>query len=104
MIDDFNVKEPTEIISGNQNCNAIGPFGTYCPPKHRKPKGKKATKKALKKTECERDQLLVTCGYISAENMMLKRAITLAVAANRRQLDDNLSEDALRLLPPQKRR
>lgn len=68
--------------------------------KHRKPKGKKKALKALRKTEVERDRLLYLNGQLTHENEMMKRAIMLASAANRRKLDDGLSEDILRLCPP----
>ena len=41
---------------------------------------------------------------LTHENEMLKRAIMLAIAANRRKLDDDLAEDALRVLPPKRNR
>lgn len=72
--------------------------------KHRKPKGKKKTRKALRKTEVERDRLLYLNGQLTHENEMMKRAIQLATAANRRKLDDSLSEDILRLCPPDRSR
>jgi len=73
------------------------------PMKHRKPKGKKATKRALKKAERERDQLLYANGRLTLENEMLKRTFVLSVAAKRRQLNDGLVEDATRLLPPHRK-
>lgn len=83
------------------------PFNGYIPvslfPKHRKPKGKKKSKKALEKVEQERDRLLYMVGYLAAENEELKRGIALAVAASRRQLDDGLAENTLRLLSPKRK-
>ena len=72
--------------------------------KHRKPKGKKKTRKALEKKEVECDQLKHLNGQLTHENEMLKRAIMLAIAANRRKLDDDLADDALRVLPPKRNR
>lgn len=72
--------------------------------KGHKPKGKRELKEALKKAERERDQLLCLIGQLGSENKMMRRAIALAIAANRRQLDDDLAENALRLLPPKRRR
>lgn len=71
--------------------------------KHCRPKNKKAAKKALRKAERERDQLLYANGRLDLENEMLKRAFALAISAKRRQLDDDLAENALRVLPPHRK-
>lgn len=71
--------------------------------KHRHPKKKKALKKALKKLERECDALYQANGCLALENSILKRSIKLATAANRHNLDDELTSNTLALLPRNER-
>lgn len=109
MIDDFN---PSPFQATPATGSGIPATGMYIPSpeyleglmdrKHRKPKSKKAAKKALRKMEKERDKLLYTNGWLSLENEMIKCAISLAIATSRRKLDTELAEDFLWLLPKKK--
>lgn len=102
MMDNFTT---TPALNPTPGIESI--FPSYLEPismKHRHPKGKKKKKKALKKAEHERDQLLVAYGRVLVENEFLKRSIDLAIAVSRKRYDDGLGDDTLRLLPPRKRK
>ena len=67
-------------------------------------KGKKARKKAAKrarKRATERQIALENyrCGYLSAENDMLRKMIALSVGVKRGSFNDKLAADGLKLLP-----
>ena len=67
-------------------------------------KGKKARKKAAKrarKRAKERQIALANyrCGYLSAENDMLRKMIALSVGVKRGLFNDKLAADGLKLLP-----
>lgn len=67
-------------------------------------KGKKACKKAAKrarKRATERQIALANyrCGYLSAENDMLRKMIALSVGVKRGSFNDKLAADGLKLLP-----
>lgn len=72
--------------------------------KKRKRKSKKARKKLSKRI---REQVLeqqlaavnFRCGYLAAENDMLKRMITLSVGVQRNRLNADLLENGLTMLP-----
>ena len=69
-----------------------------------KKKGKKARKKAAKrarKRATERQIALANyrCGYLSAENDMLRKMIALSVGVKRGSFNDKLAADGLKLLP-----
>lgn len=101
MIDEFI---PTASQPATTSDYSNLPTGISIPPKkHHKPKSKKKMRKALKQAERERELLIYNNGRLAMENDLLKRSIYLAVAVNRRQLDANLSEDTLRLLPSKQR-
>lgn len=67
-------------------------------------KGKKARKKAAKRarkraTECQIALANYRCGYLSAENDMLRKMIALSVGVKRGSFNDKLAADGLKLLP-----
>ena len=67
-------------------------------------KGKKARKKAAKrarKRAIERQiaQANYRCGYLAAENDMLRKMIALSVGVKRGTFNDRLAENGLKLLP-----
>ena len=67
-------------------------------------KGKKARKKAAKrarKRATERQIALANyrCGYLAAENDMLRKMIALSVGVKRGTFNDRLAENGLKLLP-----
>ena len=73
-------------------------------PRKGKKKGKKARKKAAKrarKRATERQIALANyrCGYLSAENDMLRKMIALSVGVKRGSFNDKLAADGLKLLP-----
>lgn len=73
-------------------------------PHKSKKKGKKARKKAAKrarKRATERQIALANyrCGYLSAENDMLRKMIALSVGIKRGSFNDKLAADGLKLLP-----
>lgn len=76
--------------------------------KKRKRKSKKARKKLSKRI---REQVLEQqlaavnsrCGYLAAENDMLKRMIALSVGAQRNRLDTTLLDGGLAMLPSGKK-
>lgn len=75
--------------------------------KHKK-KSKKARKKAAKqaRNRVSVQQLAAAnyrCGYLSAENDMLKRMIALSVGAQRNRLDTTLLDGGLAMLPSGKK-
>lgn len=63
-------------------------------------KGKKAAKRARKRAT-ERQIALANyrCGYLSAENDMLRKMIALSVGVKRGSFNDKLAADGLKLLP-----
>ena len=63
-------------------------------------KGKKAAKRARKRAT-ERQIALANyrCGYLSAENDMLRKMIALSVGVKRGSFNDKLAADGLQLLP-----
>lgn len=63
-------------------------------------KGKKAREKAAKRAT-ERQIALANyrCGYLSAENDMLRKMIALSVGVKRGSFNDKLAADGLKLLP-----
>ena len=72
--------------------------------KKKSKKGKKARKKAAKrarKRATERQIALANyrCGYLSAENDMLRKMIALSVGVKRGSFNDKLAADGLKLLP-----
>lgn len=97
----MNNFEQPPALAPTQSAEAFYPGClTEFPFKHRRPKNKKKAKKAMRKAEHERDQILVAYGYVVAENELLKRSMALAVAVSRKRFDDDLGDDTLRLLPP----
>lgn len=71
--------------------------------KHRK-KGKKARKKAAKRARrrAVEHQLAAAnyrCGYLAAENDMLRKMIALSVGVKRGNFNDRLADNGLKLLP-----
>lgn len=74
-------------------------------------KGKKHKKKSKKAAKQTRKRMAVQqlaavnfrCGYLAAENAMLKRMIALSVGAQRNRLDTTLLEDGLAMLPSGKK-
>lgn len=114
MIDDFNVATLTPEAPAEDTALDTNRFTAYIPsmgmeyPKPRGKKRKKGTKgkrtqEALEKAMRERDQLLYANGRLSMENDILKRVFTLVTAVKREQFDDNLAENAVRLLPPKRK-
>jgi len=101
MIENFDTtpSEATPFVD-NRLFNGYNP--TLEHHKKHRPKGRKQLRRALEQTERERDRLLFQNGLLYSENAMMKRAIYLATKAQRRQLDDGLAEDTLRLLPPKR--
>lgn len=73
-------------------------------PHKSKKKGKKARKKAAKRarkraTERQIAQANYRCGYLSAENEMLRKMLVLAVSVKRGSFNDKLANAGLKLLP-----
>lgn len=67
-------------------------------------KGKKARKKAAKRArkrakERQIAQANYKCGYLAAENDMLRKMIALSVGVKRGTFNDRLAENSLKLLP-----
>lgn len=67
-------------------------------------KGKKAHKKAAKRArkrakERQIAQANYKCGYLAAENDMLRKMIALSVGVKRGTFNDKLAENGLKLLP-----
>lgn len=67
-------------------------------------KGKKARKKAAKRarkraTERQIAQANYKCGYLAAENEILRKMFVLAVSVKRGAFNDKLAADGLQLLP-----
>ena len=67
-------------------------------------KGKKARKKAAKRARKRAigrqiAQANYRCGYLSAENDMLRKMIALSVGVKRGSFNDKLAADGLKLLP-----
>lgn len=67
-------------------------------------KGKKARKKAAKRarkraTELRIAQANYKCGYLAAENDILRKIIALSVGVKRGSFNDKLAADGLKLLP-----
>ncbi len=63
-------------------------------------KGKKARKKAAKRAkERQIAQANYKCGYLAAENDMLRKMIALSVGVKRGTFNDRLAENGLKLLP-----
>ena len=105
MLNEFNPNLAENISAAPdampvQTCN----FPVFTSGKHRKPKGKKAAKRALKKTEKERDLLLQDNARLGLENDCLRRSITLAVAVSRQRYNTEIGEHTLALLPPKSKR
>lgn len=73
-------------------------------PRKGKKKGKKARKKAAKRARKRAigrqiAQANYRCGYLSAENDMLRKMIALSVGVKRGSFNDKLAADGLKLLP-----
>lgn len=63
-------------------------------------KSKKARKKAAKRAkERQIAQANYKCGYLAAENDMLRKMIALSVGVKRGTFNDRLAENGLKLLP-----
>lgn len=67
-------------------------------------KGKKARKKAAKRARKHAMELRIAqanykCGYLAAENDMLRKMIALSVGVKRGTFNDRLAENGLKLLP-----
>ena len=67
-------------------------------------KGKKARKKAAKRARKRAigrqiAQANYRCGYLAAENDMLRKMIALSVGVKRGSFNDKLAADGLKLLP-----
>ena len=63
-------------------------------------KGKKARKKAAKRAkERQIAQANYKCGYLAAENDMLRKMIALSVGVKRGTFNDRLAENGLKLRP-----
>ena len=63
-------------------------------------KGKKARKKAAKRARKRAIALAnYRCGYLAAENDMLRKMIALSVGVKRGSFNDKLAADGLQLLP-----
>ena len=67
-------------------------------------KGKKARRKAAKRArkraiESQIAQANYRCGYLAAENDMLRKMIALSVGVKRGTFNDRLAENGLKLLP-----
>lgn len=118
MIQDFNF--PTESTPDTESTaefiSSPASFGPSFPSefpfedeprkgkKKKSKKGKKARKKAAKrarKRATERQIALANyrCGYLSAENDMLRKMIALSVGVKRGSFNDKLAADGLKLLP-----
>lgn len=74
------------------------------PRKGKKKKGKKARKKAAKRARKRAigrqiAQANYRCGYLAAENDMLRKMIALSVGVKRGSFNDKLAADGLKLLP-----
>lgn len=63
-------------------------------------KGKKAAKRARKRAMGRQiAQANYRCGYLAAENDMLRKIIALSVGVKRGTFNDRLAENGLKLLP-----
>lgn len=63
-------------------------------------KGKKAAKRARKRAMGRQiAQANYRCGYLAAENDMLRKMIALSVGVKRGTFNDRLAENGLKLLP-----
>ena len=84
---------------------SFGPsFTTGFPFEDEPRKGKKARKKAAKRArkrakERQIAQANYKCGYLAAENDMLRKMIALSVGVKRGTFNDRLAENGLKLLP-----
>lgn len=116
MIQDFNF--PTESTPDTESTAefisspaSFGPSFTTGFPFEDEPrkakkgkKGKKARKKAAKRARKRAmgrqiAQANYRCGYLAAENDMLRKMIALSVGVKRDTFNDRLAENGLKLLP-----
>lgn len=112
MIQDFNF--PTESTPDTESTAefisspaSFGPsFATGFPfeeePRKGKKgkKGKKAAKRARKRAMGRQiTQANYRCGYLAAENDILRKMIALSVGVKRGTFNDRLAENGLKLLP-----
>lgn len=76
-------------------------------PRKGKKKGKKGKKARKKAAKCARKRAIgrqiaqanYRCGYLAAENDMLRKMIALSVGVKRGTFNDRLAENGLKLLP-----
>lgn len=110
MIQDF--KSPIESTPDTESTAefisspaSFGPsFTTGFPFEDEPRKGKKARKKAAKRARKRAmgrqiAQANYRCGYLAAENDMLRKMIALSVGVKRGTFNDRLAENGLKLLP-----
>lgn len=118
MIQDFNF--PTESTPDTESAEDVltapASFGPGFPTgfsfeeeprkgkKKKGKKGKKARKKAAKRARKRAigrqiAQANYRCGYLAAENDMLRKMIALSVGVKRGSFNDKLAADGLKLLP-----
>lgn len=112
MIQDFNF--PTESTPDTESTAefisspaSFGPSFTTGFPFEDEPrkgkkgkKGKKAAKRARKRAMGRQiAQANYRCGYLAAENNMLRKMIALSVGVKRGTFNDRLAENGLKLLP-----
>ena len=69
------------------------------PRKGKKKKGKKGKKARKRATERQIALANYRCGYLSAENDMLRKMIALSVGVKRGSFNDKLAADGLKLVP-----
>lgn len=110
MIQDFNfptestpdTESTAEFISSPASFSPS--FTTGFPFEDEPRKGKKARKKAAKRARKRAmgrqiAQANYRCGYLAAENDMLRKMIALSVGVKRGTFNDRLAENGLKLLP-----
>lgn len=117
MIQDFNypTASPPDTESTVEFISSPASFGLSFPAsfpfedeprkgKKKGKKGKKARKKAAKRARKRAigrqiAQANYRCGYLAAENDMLRKMIALSVGVKRGSFSDKLAADGLQLLP-----
>ena len=113
MIQDFNyptastpdTESTAEFISSPASFGPSFPASFPFEDEPRKgKKGKKARKKAAKRARKRAigrqiAQANYRCGYLAAENDMLRKMIALSVGVKRGSFNDKLAADGLKLLP-----
>lgn len=116
MIQDFNspIESTPDAAGAEDVLTAPTSFGPSFPSEFpfedeprkgtKSKKGKKARKKAAKRARKRAmgrqiAQANYRCGYLAAENDMLRKMIALSVGVKRGSFNDKLAADGLKLLP-----